>query len=182
MYNIGKIKRETPTHIGQAFGRKGLKIMKYEVSLSNDSCIFDSEIGFDTIAEAIEWGLGRGPHYVLQIGAQDGYTVSLGVAGNKVVANVGSPWECTFSTKSLDKIVDHVLCEIVAHIGEYGTGPDWDEVTVREAVQAFRITRKADGKLRYRTWDGQEDAARDYIKTHRAEIIQYLDAQDSANK
>lgn len=156
--------------------------MTYEVSLSNDSCIFDSEIGFDTIEEAIEWGLGRGPHYVLQIGAQDGYTVSLGVSGNKVVANVGSPWECTFSTKSLDKIVDHVLCEIVAHIGEYGMGPDWDEVTVKEAVQAFRITRKDDGKLRHTIWNGQKDATRDYIKAHRAEIIQYLDAQDSANK
>lgn len=157
--------------------------MKYEVSLSNDSCIFDSEIGFDTIAEAIEWGLGRGPHYVLQVGAQDGYTVSLGVAGNKVVANVGSPWECTFSaTKSLDKIVDHVLCEIVAHIGEYGMGPDWAEVTVAEAVQAFRITRKDDGKLRYTMWNGQKDATRDYINAHRAEIIQYLDAQDGVSK
>ncbi|MEI3123229.1 MAG: hypothetical protein V8S81_05425 [Oscillospiraceae bacterium] len=156
--------------------------MKYEVCLSNDSCIFDSEIGFDTIAEAIEWGLGRGPRYVLHVGAQDGYTVSLGVAGNKVVANVGSPWECTFSTKSIDKIVDHVLCEIVAHIGDYGLGPDWDEVTIAEAVQAFRITRKDDGKLRYTMWDGQEDATRDYIKAHRAEIIQYLDAQSSANK
>ena len=156
--------------------------MKYEVSLSNDSCIFDSEIGFDTIEEAIEWGLGRGHRYVLQVGAQGGNTVSFGVAGNKVVANVGSPWECTFSTKSLDKIVDHVLCEIVAHIGEYGMGPDWDEVTVKEAVQAFRITRKDDGKLCYRTWDGQEDATRDYIKAHRAEIIQYLDAQDGVSK
>lgn len=29
--------------------------MKYEVCLSNDSCIFDSEVGFDTIEEAIEW-------------------------------------------------------------------------------------------------------------------------------
>ena len=61
-------------------------------------------------------------------------------------------------------------------------GPDWDEVTVKEAVQAFRITRKDDGKLRYTMWDGQEDATRDYIKAHRAEIIQYLDAQNSANK
>lgn len=157
--------------------------MKYEVSLSNDSCIFDSEIGFDTIEEAIEWGLGRGHRYVLHVGAQDGNTVSFGVVGDRLTINVGSPWECTFSaTQSLDKIVDIVLCDIVSHIGDYGMGPDWDEVTVREAVQAFRITRKEDGKLRYRTWDGQEDAARDYIKTHRAEIIQYLDARDSANK
>lgn len=157
--------------------------MKYEVSLSNDSCIFDSEIGFDTIEEAIEWGLGRGHRYVLQVGAQDGYTVSLGVVGDRLTANVG-PWEhTTFSAKqSLDKIVDHVLCEIVAHIGEYGMGPDWSEVTVKEAVQAFRITRKDDGKLRYTMWAGQEDATRDYIKTHRAEIIQYLDAQDGVNK
>lgn len=168
---------------GQAKGREGLKIMKYEVGLSNDSCIFDSEVGFDTIEEAIEWGLGRGHRYVLHIGAQDGGAVSFGVVGDRLTINVGSPWERTFSAKqSLDKIVDIVLCDIVSHIGEYGMGPDWGEVTVWEAVQAFRITRKEDGKLRYRTWDGQEDAARDYIKTHRAEIIQYLDARDSANK
>lgn len=157
--------------------------MKYEVCLSNDSCIFDSEVGFDTIAEAIEWGLGRGHRYVLHIGAQDSGAVSFGVVGDRLTINVGSPWERTFSaTQSLDKIVDIVLCDIVSRIGEYGMGPDWDDVTVREAVQAFRITRKADGKLRYRTWDGQEDATRDYIKAHRAEIIQYLDARDSANK
>lgn len=157
--------------------------MKYEVCLSNDSCIFDSEVGFDTIEEAIEWGLGRGHRYVLHVGAQDSGAVSFGVVGDRLTINVGSPWERTFSAKqSLDKIVDLVLCDIVSHIGEYGMGPDWSEVTVSEAVQAFRITRKADGKLRYRTWDGQENAARDYIKTHRAEIIQYLDAQDSANK
>lgn len=157
--------------------------MKYEVSLSNDSCIFDSEIGFDTIEEAIEWGLGRGHRYVLHVGAQDGDAVSFGVVGDRLTINVGSPWERTFSAKqSLDKIVDIVLCDIVSHIGEYGMGPDWSEVTVKEAVQAFRITRKKDGKLRYRTWDGQEDATRDYIKTHRAEIIQYLDAQNGVSK
>nr|DAM02626.1 MAG TPA: hypothetical protein [Caudoviricetes sp.] len=157
--------------------------MKYEVSLSNDSCIFDSEVGFETIEEAIEWGLGRGHRYVLQVGAQDGDAVSLGVVGDRLTINVG-PWEhTTFSAKqSLDKIVDIVLCDIVAHIGEYGMGPDWDEVTVKEAVQAFRITRKEDGKLRYTMWDGQEDATRDYIKAHRAEIIQYLDAQDGVSK
>lgn len=164
---------------GQAEGRKRRLEMKYEVSLSNDSCIFDSEIGFDTIEEAIEWGLGRGHRYVLHVGAQDGDAVSFGVVGDRLTINVGSPWERTFSAKqSLDKIVDIVLCDIVSHIGEYGMGPDWSEVTVKEAVQAFRITRKKDGKLCYRTWDGQEDAARDYIKTHRAEIIQYLDAQE----
>ena len=106
--------------------------MKYEVSLSNDSCIFDSETGFGTIAEAIEWGLGRGHRYVLHVGAQDGNTVSFGVVGDRLTINVGSPWERTFSAKqSLDKIVDIVLCDIVSHIGEYGMGPDWDEVTVK---------------------------------------------------
>lgn len=120
---------------------------------------------------------------MIHIGAQDSGAVSFGVVGDRLTINVGSPWERTFSAKqSLDKIVDIVLCEIVSHISDYGMGPDWDEVTVKEAVQAFRITRKADGKLCYRTWDGQENAARDYIKTHRAEIIQYLNAQDSANK
>lgn len=163
---------------GQAKRPERINIMKYEVCLSNDSCIFDSETGFDTIEEAIKWGLNRGNRYVLQIGAQGGDTVSLGVVGNRVTANVGSPWEHTFSTKSLDEVVDHVLCEIVSHIGSYGMGPDWDDVTVGEAVQALRIKRTENGKLRYRTWDGQEDAAHDYIKSHRTEIMQYLDAMD----
>ncbi len=163
---------------GQAKRPERNNIMKYEVCLSNDSCIFDSETGFATIEEAIKWGLNRGNRYVIQIGAQDGDTVSLGVAGNKITANVGSPWEHTFSTKSLDEVVDHVLCEIVSHIGSYEMGPDWDEVTVGEAVQALRITRTEAGKLHYRMWDGQKDAVRDYINSHRAEIMQYLDAMD----
>lgn len=151
--------------------------MKYDVCLSNDDCIFDSESGFDTIADALKWGLKRGNRYVLQIGAEDGYGVSLGVVGNMVTANVGSPWEYTFPSPAFDKIVDHVLCEIVSRIGDYGLGPDWDEVTIEEAVQALRITRK-DGKLSHRTWKGQEGATRDYINAHRAEIMQYLDAQE----
>lgn len=162
----------------QANRPERINIMKYEVCLSNDSCIFDSEIGFDTIKEAIEWGLNRGKRYVLHVGAQGGDTVSLGVAGKKVTANVGSPWEHTFSTKSLDEIVDHVLCKIVSNIGSYGMGPDWEEVTVGEAVQALRITRTEAGKLHYRMWDGQKDAVRDYINSPRAEIMQYLDAMD----
>lgn len=42
---------------------------KYNVALSNDSCIFDSFEGFDTIEEAIEFSIGRGGRYVIQLDA-----------------------------------------------------------------------------------------------------------------
>lgn len=40
---------------------------KYNVALSNDSCLFDSQDGFDSVAEAMEWASGRGDKYVIQI-------------------------------------------------------------------------------------------------------------------
>ena len=49
---------------------KGDPNMKqYNVVLSNDSCIFDSFDGFDTIDEAIEFAIGRGGRYVIQLDA-----------------------------------------------------------------------------------------------------------------
>lgn len=39
------------------------KIIKYNVSLVNNSCIFDSADGFDTVDEALEWASGRGGTY-----------------------------------------------------------------------------------------------------------------------
>lgn len=40
---------------------------KYNVALSNDSAIFDSCDGFDSVAEALEWASGRGGTYVIQL-------------------------------------------------------------------------------------------------------------------
>ena len=40
---------------------------KYNVALSNDSCIFDSRDGFDTVAEALSWASNRGRSYTIQI-------------------------------------------------------------------------------------------------------------------
>lgn len=40
---------------------------KYNVTLSNDSAIFDSCDGFDSVAEALEWASGRGGTYVIQL-------------------------------------------------------------------------------------------------------------------
>jgi hypothetical protein len=53
-----------------------MKMKTYEVALSNDSCLFDMESGFETIEEAVEWGKGRGRKYVMQIGVE------------------GEPWRC----------------------------------------------------------------------------------------
>lgn len=43
---------------------------KYNVALSNDSSIFDSRDGFDSVASAMEWASGRGGKYVIQIGRE----------------------------------------------------------------------------------------------------------------
>lgn len=44
---------------------------KYNVSLSNKDCIFDSMDGFDTIQELLDWASDRGESYVLQIARED---------------------------------------------------------------------------------------------------------------
>ena len=41
--------------------------MKYGVTLNNDDAIFDSREGFDTLREAVEWAIGRGSKYNIQI-------------------------------------------------------------------------------------------------------------------
>ena len=41
--------------------------MKYGVTLSNDSAIFDSRGDFDTLREAVEWAVGHGSQYNIQI-------------------------------------------------------------------------------------------------------------------
>ena len=53
--------------------------MKYGVTLSNDSAIFDSREGFDTLRDALEWATGRGSKYNIQIddGTYLGYHLSV---------------------------------------------------------------------------------------------------------
>ena len=62
--------------------------MKYEICLSNQDAIFDSASGFETAEEAIEWGLGRGGRYVMQIGpdGEDEFGVSLGVTNGALIS------------------------------------------------------------------------------------------------
>ena len=43
----------------------------YDVALSNKDCIFDSRHGFESIAEAMEWAMGRGGNYVIQISREN---------------------------------------------------------------------------------------------------------------
>ena len=50
---------------------------KYDIFLSNREAIFDSASGFDTAEEAIDWGLGRGMRYVMQIGKEDEETIGV---------------------------------------------------------------------------------------------------------
>lgn len=39
----------------------------WSASLSNESCIFDVQDGFETLREAINWALNRGGDYVIHI-------------------------------------------------------------------------------------------------------------------
>ena len=41
---------------------------KYDVTLSNKDCIFDSAEGFEGIADVLKWASGRGGTYVVQLG------------------------------------------------------------------------------------------------------------------
>lgn len=62
--------------------------MKYGICLSNQDAIFDSASGFDTAGEAIEWGLGRGGRYVMQIGpdGEEAFGVSLSVTNGALIS------------------------------------------------------------------------------------------------
>lgn len=62
--------------------------MKYEICLSNRDAIFDSASGFKTAEAAIEWGLGRGGRYVMQIGpdGEEAFGVSLGVTNGALIS------------------------------------------------------------------------------------------------
>ena len=61
--------------------------MKYDICLSNREAIFDSASGFETAEEAIEWGLGRGIRYVMQIGAgEESMGVSLAVTNGSLIS------------------------------------------------------------------------------------------------
>ena len=53
---------------------------KYNVALSNDSCIFDEASGFDSIFDVIQWASGRGGRYVIQLDAgkaEQGESISI---------------------------------------------------------------------------------------------------------
>ena len=62
--------------------------MKYDICLSNQDAIFDSASDFGTAEEAIEWGLGRGMRYVMQIGkeGEESMGVSLAVTNNALIS------------------------------------------------------------------------------------------------
>ena len=49
--------------------------MTWDVTLNNDAAIFDYRGGFETLREAIEWSLGRGYNYNIQIGADSAHTL-----------------------------------------------------------------------------------------------------------
>lgn len=46
---------------------------RYNVTLSNYSCIFDSREGIETAAEAVEFAMGRGSHYRVYVDAGDAF-------------------------------------------------------------------------------------------------------------
>lgn len=69
---------------------------KYNVSLSNDSCIFDSFEGFDTIEEAIEFSIGRGGRYVIQLDAgksEEGESISIAYDSDNDTFSHYNGWE-----------------------------------------------------------------------------------------
>ena len=56
---------------------------KYDVTLSNKDCIFDSAEGFEGIADVLKWASGRGGTYVVQLGdGTDSPGISLSATDN----------------------------------------------------------------------------------------------------
>lgn len=43
----------------------------YNVALINDQCIFDERDDFETVAEAVDWAIGRGGQYAAVFGSTD---------------------------------------------------------------------------------------------------------------
>ena len=63
--------------------------MSWNVTLNNESGIFDSRDGFTTLREAIEWSLGRGPRYNIQIDDGSYPGLHLCVTGGKLMLERG---------------------------------------------------------------------------------------------
>lgn len=66
----------------------------YSVVLSNGSCIFDSESGFETAVDAMKWSLGRGGSYVAQIANDEveGAFRSFSISGNRISTYMVYEW------------------------------------------------------------------------------------------
>jgi hypothetical protein len=83
---------------------------KYNVALSNNSCIFDSCDGFCSVAEAISWASDRGGEYVIQIAKEvDGKEVDF--------LSIGASTSCGRTTYS-----HYYIC-------------DWEPVTVEQIAR-----------------------------------------------
>lgn len=74
-----------------------------ECGLSNGSCLFDSG-RFDTVQEALEWAMGRGGEYVIQIAREGEMGISIGVDGEKLKYYDGFGWE-EISQEDVEKMI-----------------------------------------------------------------------------
>lgn len=66
--------------------------MAWNVTLNNDAAIFDSCDGFETLREAIEWSLGRGGRYNIQIDAGSHTWLHMCVSGGKLMFDDCGEW------------------------------------------------------------------------------------------
>lgn len=106
--------------------------MKYEVCLSNDSCIFDSEIGFDTIAEAIEWGLGVRPRPQYDMDAlHKAYPRAAAYLEAESMANASHYAKAAAGQRALERIINGedaaaALSDARAEWGAHAAEHMWD--------------------------------------------------------
>lgn len=88
--------------------------MKYEICLSNREAIFGSASGFETAEEAIEWGLGRGMRYVMQIGldGEESWGVSLDVTNGTLISVYNPVAFGGWRNMTASDAADYVRCMI----------------------------------------------------------------------
>ena len=86
---------------------------KYNVTLSNNSCIFDSFEGFESIEDALEFSIGRGGRYVIQLDAgkaEEGESISIAYDSDAETFSHYNGWEwVNINPKNIKKYISRYV-------------------------------------------------------------------------
>lgn len=155
---------------------------KYRVCLRNDSCIFDSATGFDTVEGALEWSLGRGGSYTVLIGVSGRLGMASLVVNDSTIAWGDSvPEGYPDKPKDIAQAARFVREEIDDTVGD-DSSTKYAGMTIAELVKALRIERVGD---KLRCWGipkTEEKETLAYLKANKPAIMQYLLEREAAKE